>query len=238
MKIVSSLIIVLFSSFVVSAQTKDNTIEITYVKAYKNSKDTTKTSPKFYKNIEYTLLCNKIESRFEYIKTLDNEFNRQNKRLIRTGGGAGVHYKNLKEQIKIWQIDSFDEETYLVLENFNQPVWNLEKETKKILGYDCFKAIGSYVEYSPRKGKEITLYVEAWYAPSLSLPFGPAGYDGLPGTVLESYRASFYLMALNIKIYNKREKIKVPSKGIKLTKEAFFRKIHSYMSKVLPRKKN
>jgi len=211
----------------------DKTIEIIYVKAYKNFKDSTKSSPKIMRNMEYRLLSNSKESRFEYIKSMQSDDDYQtNERFIGRGGGSGVYFKNLKEKIKLHQISGLDESTYLINEELNKFNWQLLKETKKILGYDCFKAVGEIVEYSYTRKKEIHIPIIVWYAPSIPLPFGPAGYDGLPGMVMESQMDSFYLIAKEIKFYDKALKIKRPVKGIKVTQDEFNKALNTFWVKL------
>lgn len=53
--------------------------------------------------------------------------------------------------------------------------WKLESASKKILDYDCKKAIAKY------RGRE---YV-AWYTPAIPQSRGPYVFHGLPGLILE-----------------------------------------------------
>lgn len=61
--------------------------------------------------------------------------------------------------------------------------WILENETKDINGFVCFKATAvKTVENS----KGIFHYpIIAWYCPQIPLSYGPNGYGGLPGLILE-----------------------------------------------------
>lgn len=209
-------------------------IEITYNKAYKNHKDTTKTEPKILKNIEYKLICNRTESYFEYIPSMSIDGNNNtNERFIGKGGGKGIYYKNLKTKVKLKSTTIFDE-TFLITENFNEYNWKLLKESKKILDYICYKAIGTKTEYNAYLKKNITIKIIAWYAPSVSIPFGPAGYDGLPGIVLEAKNGSFHFIANEIKYSDKEHlKIKKPTDGIKISREEYNKKSIEYIKQVL-----
>lgn len=200
----------------------DKTVEVIYIKAYKNHRDVSDAEPKLMKNLEYQLLCNFNKSKFEYISSMVNDGDIINERFIGRGGGRGIYYKNLEVKENIHQrISPDDDELYLVMENFNKHDWTLLKETKKILGYDCFKAIANHVEYNPITKKEISSNIVVWYAPSLPLPFGPAGFDGLPGLVLESNVASFYFIAQEIKFHDKEKDIKRPIRGEEVTLEEY-----------------
>lgn len=109
------------------------TIEVTYVKAYKNYKDTTNTAPKLMKNLEYQLLCNTNSARFEYIPNMSNDGDKTNERFIGRGGGKGVYYRNLKEKVKLHQTYSLDEKLYIIEEDLKKYDWKLLKDTKKYL---------------------------------------------------------------------------------------------------------
>lgn len=199
------LLLLLF--FTLPLLSQNNTIEVTYVKAYKNYKDTTSIVPKILKNLEYQLICNTNEARFEYISNMSNDGDNTNRRFIGKGGGKGVYYKKLSESLNIRKVDFFEQTFYIKVDN-DKFKWELHKsETKKILGYDCFMATGTYSELDHLKNKTITHKVVAWYAPSLPIPFGPSGYDGLPGLVLQSYSGSFLFIAKDIKRHKERKKI-------------------------------
>lgn len=61
--------------------------------------------------------------------------------------------------------------------------WKITNETKKIDDYLCFKATTFYKVINS-KG-EFNHPVTAWFCPSLPYSFGPLGYGGLPGLILE-----------------------------------------------------
>jgi len=70
------------------------------------------------------------------------------------------------------------EELYLMVERSNKIKWKLSNETKTILGHVCYKATTTKMVLSP-------IFIEAWYAPKLPYNFGPFGYHGLSGLILE-----------------------------------------------------
>lgn len=61
--------------------------------------------------------------------------------------------------------------------------WTFENEKKLIDGYECYKATSEYIVKNI-KG-EFRHPVIAWYCPQLPFSFGPKGYGGLPGLILE-----------------------------------------------------
>lgn len=59
--------------------------------------------------------------------------------------------------------------------------WELKKDTKKIDNYTCYKAV--HTEFIERT--QTYREVIAWYTTDIPVPYGPAGYGGLPGLILE-----------------------------------------------------
>lgn len=73
--------------------------------------------------------------------------------------------------------------------------WQIETETKKILGYDCKKAT---TEYRGRK-------YEAYFTEKIPTTDGPWKFSGLPGTILE--------------IYDSEKKLTIEATAVKISKE-------------------
>ncbi|RLD60552.1 MAG: GLPGLI family protein, partial [Bacteroidetes bacterium] len=67
---------------------------------------------------------------------------------------------------------------FLIIEPPKQFNWKLTNETKIILGYTCYKATHNREGGNP-------VIVTAWYCPEIPYQFGPKGYAGLPGLILE-----------------------------------------------------
>lgn len=89
--------------------------------------------------------------------------------------------------------------------------WVITTESKLIDTYKCYKA--EYTETYKSKGLNKTKIITAWFAPSLPYPFGPKGYNGLPGLILELTDNS-----INIKIFADKIEIKQGSLFIKFPK--------------------
>ena len=131
--------------------------------------------------------------------------------------GKGVYYQNRKEGIQLNQKESLNE-LYLVSDTIRND-WHITNETKKIAGFTVYKAT------KPCKcGQDI----EAWFAPDIPVPFGPAGFNGLPGLILEVTKYKHTLRAKKIKLLNKPLKIKRPEKGKPITEEELHRKFTEY----------
>ena len=71
--------------------------------------------------------------------------------------------------------------------------WKLEKESKNIGQYLCFKATKTKIISEKKfdsnsnrfEDSEIERITTVWFTPSIPLPHGPDEYYGLPGLVLE-----------------------------------------------------
>lgn len=218
-------ILLLLIPFFLLSQNNTKTLEVIYVKGYKNYKDTTVNEPKIFKDIEYKLICNNNEGRFEFIDRMNNDGKRVNERFISKGGGKGIYYKNISEKIKLHQVSSsIDEKIYLIKEPMNEYDWVITKDKKTISGYVCYRAYAEYeVEYPDHKGvmKKNKNTVVVWFTPSINFSFGPAGFDGLPGLVLEKYSNSIYIIAKKISFKDENINISKPTKGKEISKDDY-----------------
>lgn len=213
----------LMVGFIMIAQTG---VRVTYVKGLKKITDISNKSPKILKDISYSLIANTEKSIFYVNKSMSNDKNRVNKAYIRKGGGGGVYYKNTKTQEKLWQINSLGE-LFLIEESFNQYHWKLHKTSKKIGKYKCYKATNEIIEINPITKEKVHLKTTVWYTLDLPLPFGPAGYDGLPGLVITAQRGAFYFIANKIVVDNtiNATEIKKPIKGKKLSRKEYHKEL-------------
>lgn len=168
--------------------------------------------------IRYELNFTKNESYFTLKNNLQNEgdFNLSTN-LAKNKVGDGVFYTNRKEN-KIIEQKEFDGEWRLVISKFNRHKWKTTNEKKMIKGFICYKAKSTYV-WEAAKGT-ITEQLIAWYCPSIPFPFGPLGYGGLPGVILEMDNGKSTLYAVRINLNTENElKIEEPTKGEKITVE-------------------
>lgn len=125
----------------------------------------------------------------------------------------GLIYVNTQTKQILHQMDVFGSQVILV-SNLDDQQWNHGGQTKEISGYTCYKA-------QRIDGKS---NITAWYAPKIPLPFGPAGYGGLPGLILELEVQNefgphiYYVTTINLKPTQKLT-IAKPDKGKLVTKE-------------------
>jgi GLPGLI family protein len=126
-----------------------------------------------------------------------------------------IHYRNFTSKRKV-DMREFMGKTYLIEDSLSGRNWRITGETKKILGYDCLRAVTSDTS---RKQD-----IAAWFTDALPLPTGPAAFDQLPGTILEVDINSGELVLLAKKVEFKKLKkgdLEAPKKGEKVTDAAF-----------------
>ena len=117
---------------------------------------------------------------------------------------------------------NFPENKYLVVEPINKN-WVITNESKKIDNYTCYKATSEYIVING-KG-EFHHPVIAWFCPELPYSFGPAGYGGLPGLILELQEWNNVFGAIKIEFKSLDEPIILPTKGIKISNQDYQNKV-------------
>lgn len=113
---------------------------------------------------------------------------------------------------------AFKENQYLIVEPIEKK-WNLTNESKKIDKYTCFKATTEYIVVNS-KGTFIHPVI-AWYCPEIPYQYGPAGYGGLPGMILELQERNNVFGAVKIELKTPSENIQIPKKGIKISHQEY-----------------
>lgn len=98
-------------------------------------------------------------------------------------------YQLPKERISFYNRDIAGTTYTVVYENYMRD-WVFTNETKKIENYTCYKAtLDLFVERTSQVSQII-----AWYTLDIPIPYGPAGFGGLPGLILElKYKQAVYV---------------------------------------------
>lgn len=198
---------------------------------------------------EYTLKFTQDESLYTEVEKLDNPGGGMGNGMVFevqvVGDGAGdILYKNTKENRFVNQNESFSKQ-FLIKDEIEARDWKLEKETKNIGDYACFKASYTYerpvrrvMSFSTSNDKEEkedeketkeepvvemeTITVTAWYTPQIPIKNGPSQYDGLPGLILELNDGDLTVLCSKIVLNPKDDlNIKEPKGGKVVTQEKF-----------------
>lgn len=140
-----------------------------------------------------------------------------------------VLYRNLKDSTYVNETEILGK-LFLIQDKLKTIAWTLEKETKNIGQYTCFKATYEREEkkekydYQEEEAYEVmeTVVTTAWYTPQIPMSQGPDEYWGLPGLILEVNEGEVSLLCYKV-ILNPADgiDIKVPSKGKKIDQEKY-----------------
>ncbi len=121
--------------------------------------------------------------------------------------GSGIFYQNAPKRYSLNQKESMHQ-LFLVKDTI-QNNWTITYEKKMIGGFKCYKATKKC-----KCGQDIV----AWFTPEIPVPFGPAGYGGAPGLILQLTFFKHTLRVKNIKFLKKPIPITPPNKGEPITR--------------------
>jgi GLPGLI family protein len=156
------------------------------------------------------LYSHRGESYYSSIQSTSNAVPQQDNISVQTiqmGGGATV-YKNQNDRQLVSQEYILDRQ-FLITEELNTPVWEIETAEKTIMGYKCKKAVDN-------------TGVVAWYCPDIPVNDGPGVYFGLPGLIMEVEMQAKTIVAQEVDMrYDTSQDIKRPGVGRAVTREEF-----------------
>lgn len=173
------------------------------------------------KELEYELIFNNYESFFSEIEKLDSDnSNMLSNRLARLMGfGVGKFYMNI-EKNKILVQRNLSSDLFLIESEIESQKWKKTNETKQIGKYTCFKATTTVLVETVSAGT-VEREVIAWFNPEIPIGFGPAGFGGLPGLIMEIEKDNAVLYAYKVYLNKEDKGIKMPKRGIKVSKKEF-----------------
>lgn len=184
------------------------------------------------KLIEFQLLFNNTNSKFESLqsmglddKNISNALSMSRCKKPKFIYNDSIYYNNSE--------GAFNEDEYLIISPLDKN-WVLTNESKKIDNYTCYKAITEYVVINTRG--EFRHPVIAWYCPEIPCQFGPAGYGGLPGLILELQERNIVFGAIKIEFNSSQERIILPTKGKRISNEEYQNQITKAVKKHLEEK--
>ncbi|WP_299208873.1 GLPGLI family protein [uncultured Dokdonia sp.] len=181
---------------------------------------------------EYTLSFNEAEAIWKEEASLDKPQAPSSSGIsIIVSGSSDVLYQNIKKQSYTQQSDLMGKQ-FLVEDTLKKPEWKLEKETKNIGQYTCFKATlteeteeRSFQSVNGEEGEEvekITKVTTAWYTLDIPIQHGPDEFWGLPGLILEVNDGKVSMMCTQVVINPKDGvSLEIPTKGKKVNQEEY-----------------
>ncbi|MFC6860557.1 GLPGLI family protein [Zunongwangia atlantica] len=158
---------------------------------------------------DFVLQFNDSVSSFKLVDRMDNDVNMPGSAKIGHAMiGSGEFYQNTKSGIWLKTSETTGKK-YTVQDSIDFD-WIVTKETKIINRFTCFKA------ELPENGT----IKEVWFTPQIPASFGPLGFGGLPGLIVEVKRGTFVLSLVEIST-NQPVNIKKPDFGKIISAEKY-----------------
>lgn len=155
------------------------------------------------KYLKFKLLFNKEKALFTLNKVLTENQRAVDITIAFANIRGNIYYLN--EYILIENENTFGK---FLIKKENVFKWELKNETKIIDQFLCYKATTDFIVVN-EKGRFV-FPVVAWYCPKIPLPYGPNGYGGLPGLILELQEKNTVFGAKTINL-NPKEFISIKS---------------------------
>lgn len=171
---------------------------------------------------DYELVFTNSESIFKEKEQLNRPSNNSlSGTIVSSTGGFGIFYKDLHEKRFVNQRDLLGK-LFLIADTIEKPNWKLEKETKNIGEYTCFKATRNRISENTETGETLNTPITAWYTPQIPIATGPFDYGGLPGLILEITDGNSSYLCSQI-VLNPKDGVKIeqPKKGKRVSGEEF-----------------
>lgn len=168
MKILNTLILVLFITLNINAQDESAIAIVEYQTNLKLGLSSQNISKLYFDKNQSCF----IEGEYK-ITNMPNDVKIKNDRTKEKNKIKYFVYLNKKQLIKE---ESFNNKLYRIKEELPKIEWDLSfKETNSILGFMCNQARGYF------RGRTYTV----WYASDIPVRFGPWKFQGLPGLILK-----------------------------------------------------
>jgi GLPGLI family protein len=142
----------------------------------------------FFENIPKSMRESHIIDEESKVFTLSFD---KNKSIFNYEGGLSkdgaskkpISYFREKDSLYSLRPENYSDFGKIIIIEDRNTAWKLENETKIIDGYLCYKATAELVR---KNGDKVFKFpIIAWYCPTIPFPFGPLGYGGLPGLILQ-----------------------------------------------------
>jgi GLPGLI family protein len=170
--------------------------------------------------VHFELVANKTVSYFKMIETIKNE---ETDFATAFSEASTSFYTAANSNQKMRYANDYLGEFRV---NYKEKTeWKLENETKYIDGFLCFKATSEEVVISSERTFKHPII--AWYCPGIPFSYGPKGFNGLPGLILELQVRNITWGASKIELSKEDKIIEKPTKGKLITEEEYIKMISS-----------
>lgn len=129
---------------------------------------------------------------------------------IKTVGQASCYYMDFGSDSLLIQRHILDK-AFLVVDTINHSLWAVSDERKVVNGIECIKATTLTGSYS----------VAAWFSPEVAVPYGPLGYFGLPGLIVELETPTYTYTLQDISYPTEKLCFTKPTTGKVVTQKEF-----------------
>jgi GLPGLI family protein len=170
--------------------------------------------------VNFELVANKTASYFKMLETIKND---ETDFAISFSEASTSFYTEADSNNKMSYENDYLGEFRV---NYNEKTeWKLENETKYIDTYLCYKATSYEIVVTPKRTFKHAII--AWYCPEIPFSYGPKGFNGLPGLILELQVRNITWGAKKIELSNEEKSIEKPTKGKLITEEEYKKMLSS-----------
>lgn len=190
---------------------------------------------------EMSMMVSDIMSDFEFQLMIDGgeSIFKQSEQLVRddinplsyklaTGFCSGNEVWHTKKGDTIKRVALLDSNPLTILILNEEVKWEILNKTKYIGKFKVIKAT------TTRKlGSNYVEKIDVWFAPELPYSFGPLGYNGLPGLILEMHRDNIVYKFKEVE--EKNISIKFPKGSKEMTFEEYYKILDANMAEIKKR---
>jgi GLPGLI family protein len=170
--------------------------------------------------VNFELEANKTVSYFKMIETIKNE---ETNFATAFSNASTSFYTEATSNSKIKYVNDYLGEFRISYSDKTE--WKLVNESKYIDSYLCYKATSEQVVVN--SDRTFRHAIIAWYCSSIPFSYGPNGYNGLPGLILELQVRNITWGASKIELSKEDKIIEKPTKGKLITEEEYLKMISS-----------
>ncbi|MEP6262452.1 MAG: GLPGLI family protein [Gillisia sp.] len=166
------------------------------------------------------LIFNQDSSEFKTEPNLPLDKNKAAHSLAQGIISSGIHFVKKDEYINLRKVSG---KTFRIKE-IQSIDWEITRDVGMIKGYKVYRAYGNKYFINAVSGNARQIKIEAWFAPAINFSYGPKGYHGLPGLILQLEDGPITFFAEDINLFQKDNlNIKWPSEGVLISKEDYDR---------------